>query len=287
MTAPQPQGIQVPPGLLALTTYGSVTPETVHALMEMRSFNDKNGINNVAYSIVPGHLVDKTRNEAARAVMQNPNLQYLMFLDADMTFQPNLMALLLQTAYGTHPWADIVGGWCPLRGKPYLPTIDTGTGTWEQTDANQGVMEVIRTGGACVLIKRHVFERMEWPWFGVRPAPRALDMLAEIDNFARCKMDGRNPLMETETWKTLQRIAKEEAGQQRLNPQSQGPGGTFSSVGEDSNFADKAKALGFRIVVNTDAVCHHMDRLEITPQLHMDTFKGMRRDTWLAFGVMD
>lgn len=277
---------QVPPGILALTTYGSITAETTQSLLDLRGFNERNGLTNVTYMIVPGHLVDKARNDAVRMLLQHPHAQYLMFLDADMTFRPELMALLAQTAYGVATWADIVGGWCPLRGKPYLPTIDTGTGTWEQTDANQGLMEVIRTGGACILVKRHVYQQMEYPWYGVRPAPRALDMLAEVDNFARIKFDGRNPLRDKDEWATLERIAKEEASQQRGNPQAQGPGGTFSSVGEDSAFCDRAKALGFRIVVNTDAVCHHMDRLEITPALHTQEFRKMEADTWQAVGVM-
>src|SRR3972149_8703966 len=180
-----------------------------------------------------------------------------------MQFVPQLMEQLLITAYHLTPWADVVGAWCPLRGAPYLPTIDTGTGTWESHDAGMGPVEVIRTGSACVLVKRAIYERMEYPWYGVRPAPRPVDMMAEFDNYVRCKMDGRNPFRDDDLWARIETCAREDARSQRRNAQAQGPGGFYGSVGEDSNFCDRVKALGGRIVVNTDIVANHMERRPI------------------------
>ena len=280
---------ELPAGMLAVTTYGAIQPETTQSLMDMVRHNMATGVNNVHYTMVQGHLVDKARNEAAKQMLSNANLKYLLFIDADMTFQPDVVQKLLLTAYHPQlcPWADAVGAWCPLRGKPFLPTIDTGTGTWEPHDANIGPIEVIRTGSACILIKRHVYERMEFPWYGVRPAPRPIDILAELDNYARCKMDGRNLLREHPTWATLEKCAREDASALRTRPEAQLPGGFFSSVGEDSNFADKVKALGMRVVVQTDAQCGHLDRQVITPQMHMDAMKESERLTRLAVGVLE
>jgi len=232
---------------------------------------------------IPGNLVDKARDEAALQMLSQPALKWLAFVDADMTFRPNMMEHLLATAYLITPWADAVGAWCPLRGKPYLPTIDTGTGTWEPTDANIGPVEVIRTGSACILIKRHVFERLEYPWYKVRPSPRAIDVMLELDNYARCKHDGRNPLREHPFWDTLEHCAKQDAASQRAAGH-QGPA-TISSVGEDSGFADKMKAAGFRIVVNTDIVAEHLERRPITPQDHVDAMRESERFTRLAVGM--
>lgn len=284
----QPGQVEVPAGLLALTTYGTVQPETVQSLLDLRGYNDANGITNIQYATVHGTLVDKSRNESVRMMLQNPNLKYIFFIDADMSFAPDLVQKILLTAY--HPqgcsWADAVGGYCQLRGKPYLCTIDTGTGTWESHDARVGPIEVIRTGSACILIKRHVFERLDFPWYGVRPAPRPIDMLLEVDNFARCKMDGRNPLREHAAWAVLEQCAKEEAATQYSNPATHGPGGFMSSVGEDSSACDRMKALGFRIVVQTDAVCGHIDRYTITPELHMEETAKAERMTRLASGIL-
>lgn len=283
------KGIEIPAGMLAVTTYGVVTGETVQSLLDLQRFNMQSGVNNIQYSIVHGTLVDKARNESASVMLRNPNLKYVLFIDADMTFQPDIVQKLLVTAF--HPqlchWADAVGGYCQLRGKPFLPTIDTGTGTWESHDANCGPLEVIRTGGACILVKRHVYERMEFPWYGVRPAPRPIDIMAELDNYARCKMDGRNTLREHDAWSLLEKCAREDASAQRTRADAQFPGAFFSSVGEDSNFCDKMKALGFRIVVQTDAVASHLDREAITPARHMAAVLESERWGRQAVGVLE
>lgn len=279
--------LELPPGMVAVTTYGTVQAETVQALWDMRAHTASVGITNVHYAIIPGSLVDKARNEAAREMLKNPKFQYLVFLDADMTFAPPLLQQLLTTAYGKTPWADAVGAWCALRGKPYLPTIDTGTGTWETHDSGLGPLEVIRTGSACILVKRHIFERLEYPWYGVRPAPRALDVLAELDNYARTKMDGRNPLREHAAWATLETCARQDAQAQRANPLLQVPGGFLSSVGEDSAFCDKTKAAGFRIVVDTDIVCGHLEHKTILPADHIAAMRESELWTRQAVGLLE
>ena len=273
-------GFQVPPGLAAITTYGTITAETANSITQMVDHNHKRGLTNIDIRFVHGNLVDKTRNEAAREMLANPAFQYLFMLDADMQWGPNLAEIMLTTAFGDPSTKDfdIIGGYCNLRGEPYLPTIDTGTGTWEPHDAGIGPVEVIRTGGACLLVKRHVFERMEYPWFGVRPTPRPIDMITEVDNYARIKFDGQNPF-EGDQWNALLKCARDDAVNQRArNPHPRDWTGT---VGEDSNFTDKAKAMGFRIIVQTNAVCGHVDRKVIWPDDHAQALKRAReRQKW-------
>jgi hypothetical protein len=285
--------ITVPPGLVAVTTWGLVRVETSAALLELRAFCEKAGLGNVLWSFISGGLVDKARNEAVRQMLttqikiadKDVPLGWIMFLDADMTFGNRVLDQMLETAYNLTPWADAVGAWCPLRGSPYLPTIDRGSGTWEPQDPGCGPLEVIRTGGACILIKRHVYERMEFPWYGVRPAPRPIDVLAEVDNYARCKMDGQNPLTESPAWQILMKCATEDAAVQRSRN-----AGTradlMSAVGEDSNFCDRVRALGLRIVVNTDIVCGHVDTRVITAEDHQKAMQDIRRNQALVNAVI-
>lgn len=295
MTAPAqpqaPQKVTVPPGMLAITTYGQLQFETTAALLEARAFSERAGIKDVAWTFIAGNLVDKTRNEAVRQMLQmqiaGAPLGWIVFIDGDMTFPPNLLDQLLTCAYGTVPHADIVGGWCPLRGEPYLPTIDLGSGQWEPVDAGNGPIEVIRTGAACVLIKRHVVEKMAYPWFGVRPAPRALDILAEFDNFCRVKMDGRNPFRALPEWSAIEKCAIDDAAAARARI-PQGKRAEFlSTVGEDSGFCDKAKALGFRIFVNTDLVLGHVDRKIITVEDHREAMAKARKNQRLVSGIWE
>ena len=60
----------------------------------------------------------------------------------------------------------------------------------------------------------------------------------------------------------------------------------YHTVGEDSNLADRARAAGFRIVVQTNAVVNHIDKKIITPQDHLDAFKKIREGEGLALGVL-
>ena len=292
MTAPQqPNKVTVPPGMVALTTYGVVQPETAQSLLEMRAFCELSGLRDVVWSWISGSLVDKARNDAARtflgARVSGQPLQWICFVDCDMVFAPNVLDLLLATAYQQTPWADIVGAYCQLRGKPYLPTTDFGSGLWEASDPHCGPMEVIRTGSAFIIIKRHVFERMEFPWYGVRPARRPIDMLAEVDNFARIKMDGRNPLRDHPAWATLEQCAMQDAQrQQAQTPPNAPPGAFFSSVGEDSSFCDRARALGFRIIVQSDAVVGHLDRYVITANDHKKAMHELEQQQRLATGIL-
>jgi len=291
MTAPAPDKVQVGPGMVALTTYGTVQAETAQSLLEMRAFCERNGLTDIVWTWVSGALVDKARNEAVRTFLgtqvSGRQLGFLCFIDCDMVFAPNILDLLLATAYKLTPWADMVGAYCQLRGKPYLPTTDFGSGLWESSDPGCGPQEVIRTGSACILIKRHVYEKMEYPWYGVRPAPRPIDILTEFDNYTRIKMDGENPLREHPVWTKLEQCATQDAiAQRQRTPENAPPGAFFSSVGEDSNFSDRAKALGFRIVVQTDAICGHLDRHVITPEDHRLAMKEIERDQKLATGIL-
>lgn len=275
---------KIPAGTIFVTSYGHIQIETAGSLVNMAIHATKLGLDNIGWEWVSGMLVDKTRNESATHLLKS-KAEWLWFIDGDMLFAPNLIEHMLSAAFHECGWADIIGGYCNLRGWPYLPTIDCGSGVWEAHDANIGPVEVIRTGGACLLVKRHVFEKMSYPWFGVRPASQPLDNLAEVDNFLRTKYDGENFAAECQScgpkWKKACAIAAENSKPTRGAHDSQ----RMHSVGEDSNFCDKAKALGFRIVVQTNAVCQHVDKKIIGPQDHMEALAKARDNERLLVGA--
>ena len=289
--------IKIPSGKIFCTTYGTIQIETAASLVQMAIHATKMGLDNIGWEWVSGLLVDKTRNESAAELLKS-KAEWLWFIDGDMQFQPNLIEHMLSTAFSESPWADIVGGYCNLRGFPYLPTIDCGSGAWEPHDANIGPVEVIRTGAACLLVKRHVFEKMAYPWFGVRPASQPIDNFAEVDNFLRMKYDGVNPFADDPKWKKAIMIAAENSKVTKTGivnipgmPSQKIPlldhdSQRMHSVGEDSNFCDKAKALGFRIVVQTNAVCHHIDKKVIGPIDHMEALQKLRDNERLLVGTV-
>lgn len=272
--------IQIPPGVVACTSWGSVVSETAFALLESRSFNEKQGLTNISYNLVAGALVDKARNDAVRQFLASP-AQWIMFLDMDMLWEPQALFDLLVTAYGSHPHLDVVGGYCNLRGGTGLPTMDTGTGTWESWFPGQGVVNVMRTGAAFLLAKRHVFERIPDPWFALRVPMRPLDAAAEVDNFCHTIFDGENPFrrLPGNPWeRMLDAMVR--------HPSNQSPW-VAGEVGEDSSFCDRVKAAGMLIGVQTDIVVRHLVRSPQGPDFHKEAMDKRDREVRLLTGYIE
>ena len=194
-----------------------------------------------------------------------------------MTFPPDAFVRLVYNAYALHPFYDVVGGLCHLRGG-CIPTVDTGTGTWESHFSGSGTLEVIRTGAAFLLVKRQVLEKMPPPWFALRFPQRRLDAFYEVDNFARTKLHGANPFRGP-TWDKLVALASADG-------ESTSPHPPNYEIGEDSGFCDKAKALGFRIAVDTDLEIAHIDTKLLNSAEHKKNMDEHRRQTRLLHGVL-
>lgn len=278
MTTP-PTGFSIPPGHVVVTTYGVITQHTAQCLLEARSFCDRNGATNIRWLMEPATLVERARNAAVRAALAT-DAQWLLFIDGDTVMPPDSVLHALRTAYADYPHADVVGGYVPLRGDIALPTIDTGTGTWESWFPGSGVVEVIRTGCAFLLIKRHVLEALRDPWFRVRVPSRPIDFLLELDNFARIKFDGRNPLRDApgDAWAKLEKCARDDpsAAPEQFTP---------IEVGEDSGFCDRVRAAGFRIIVNTDIACGHVHTTVLTGADHKKACAERDRSQRLLAGI--
>lgn len=272
--------VQIPPGLCVITTYGHITQQTVQAWGEMRHHAHSVGLTNVGWTMVPGTLVEKARNDAVRAMLTafEGKAQWILFVDGDMVFQPDSLQRLLVTAFGACPWADVVGAYCSLKGELALPTLDTGTGTWESIYPGRGPLEVMRTGAAFLLCKRSVFSRVPEPWFRIRVPARPLDFMAEVDNWARMKLDGANPFRELpgSPWEKLLTLASADPSAARFSPQE---------VGEDSGFCDRVKAAGMRIVVDTNIEIGHLDTIIVTAATHKKKMAELEADWLAAVGV--
>ena len=91
---------------------------------------------------------------------------------------------------------------------------------------------------------------------------RAIDALTEVDNYARIKLDGENPLRKSEAWEKLEQAAVSEGG------------GAVSTAGEDSGFCDAVKAIGGEIYVDTNLVIGHVAKKIITPKDLRDNMRS-------------
>lgn len=281
--------IQVPSGLVAITTWGMVRGETLKTVSDMRSFTENAGLKNIQWEVVPGALVDKARNDACRMALRN-NHGWLLFCDADMVPpvnalinpDPNGIPGILQVAYGMMPHADVLGALCPLRGELALGTVDSGTGTWEGGwYPGSGIPQVMRTGGAFILIKRHVLEGLKDPWFRMQVPMRAIDALAQLDNFMRIKFDGQNPFRNTpeKYWERAEECAIQD-------PSIVAENFIPIETGEDSNFCDRACLAGYKVFVDTDIPVGHVDTVVRTWLDHKKAMDEAQKWQRLASGLL-
>lgn len=126
--------------------------------------------------------VDHARNESVRKFLSNPkvaNYTHLLFVDEDTVPPPNAIAKLLALD------ADVATGVTPImRADPEvgMVTIPNAFTKVEHDEnkkqssmtpvvENSGVVEVVRAGASCLLIKRKVFESLQDPWFKFKWLP--------------------------------------------------------------------------------------------------------------------
>jgi GT2 family glycosyltransferase len=112
--------------------------------------------------MLTGWPVDQARNALTRDALATPEVTHLLWIDADMVFRPETLKRLL-----AHD-LPIVGGLCFDRRHPFKPVIgrefhpsygyEPGTIGWLYDYPPDDVIEVDRTGGAFLLVRREVFE---------------------------------------------------------------------------------------------------------------------------------
>lgn len=173
----------------------------------------------------------------------HPSSDWLLFIDSDMTFDPDLVEAMLQVADPEK--VPILGGLCFAggRGNEPWPTI------WRELDGPEdsfwniervfdypkdSLCEVAATGAACVMIHRDVFTKMKRPW------PRGFGTL----------QDGVTP--NVQPW----------FSEGLVGPKGQ-------PLGEDTAFCRKAQMMGIPVHVHTGIKTGHMKAFEMTEENYL------------------
>jgi hypothetical protein len=263
-------------GLVATVVItGSIVPQYSECHENMRSYNEVQvGLRNVEYKKFYGVLVEAARDDVVKHALQN-NYDWILQIDADATFPQDTLHRLLERAYVDAPDCGVVGAYCQLKPQPHMPTIDTGTGTWEEHYPGEGLLPVIRTGAHCFLAKTWVFQKIgRAPWFRTRLAQRPVQAFREVDGFMRQRLDGENPLTEHPEWETG--LHEAVAASRDSNE---------AVVGEDSSFFDRCRAHNVSLFVDCDLPTGHMGQQLINPALFKEQVDRNRRLQRLALGV--
>ena len=131
---------------------GQLTESTFMSFIRWSNTARQLGINYTVETLTNESLISRARNTMVAKFLSNPDSTHLMFIDADIGWEPWHLLLLL------HHDKDVIGGMYPLKGLPVKWCVN-GIEGGEEEDMGR-VQEVSKTGTGFMLIKRHVFEKL-------------------------------------------------------------------------------------------------------------------------------
>lgn len=157
----------MPKVLICVPTYENIMPDTFKAIYDMDKPCETD------FEFVRGYDVATARNNCAK-LMLDGDYTHLMLIDNDVTPPRDALVNLLADDL------DVVSGYYAHRNKSNDPSPLTNvckrgelnysmqySGEELRAELTKG-NEIVRIHGGgmgCILIKRHVFERISYPWY--------------------------------------------------------------------------------------------------------------------------
>lgn len=124
-------------------------------------------------------LISRARNTLTAKFLHNPDSTHLMFIDADIGWEPwHLMVMLCRDV-------DVIGGLYPMKSIPVKWCVNGFEGALEGPD---GLQEVTKTGTGFMLIKRHVFEKLN-AHPAVKPFKNDIGLPEELNPYMKTYFD--------------------------------------------------------------------------------------------------
>jgi len=124
-------------------------------------------------------LISRARNTLTAKFLHNKDSTHLMFIDADIGWEPwHLLAMLNRDV-------DVIGGLYPMKSLPVKWCVNGFEGAEEGPD---GLQEVTKTGTGFLLIKRDVFSKLD-AHPAVKPFMNDIGLPAELNPFMKTYFD--------------------------------------------------------------------------------------------------
>jgi hypothetical protein len=143
---------------ICIPCYGGQLFESVFvSMLKFVIYANKIGMNFSIDTMVNESLITRGRNNLVAKMMENKDSTHLMFIDADIGFQPeHIFQLLLHDQ-------DLVGGMYPKKSLPidYVVNIDPKhVGANGEIQVTNNLIPLTRLGTGFMMIKRAVLEKM-------------------------------------------------------------------------------------------------------------------------------
>jgi hypothetical protein len=185
--APQPGQIQVNVDYLKTTRVhicmpcygGMLTESTFMSYIKWSNACRQLGIDWTMETMTNESLISRARNTLTAKFLHNKESTHLMFIDADIGWEPwHLMVMLCRDV-------DVIGGLYPMKSLPVKWCVNGFEGAEEGPD---GLQEVSKTGTGFMLIKRHVFEKLDGHP-ATRPFANDIGLPVELNPYMKTYFD--------------------------------------------------------------------------------------------------
>jgi len=124
-------------------------------------------------------LISRARNTLVAKFLNNPESTHLMFVDADIGWEPWHLLVMLNRD------VDVIGGLYPMKTLPVKWVVNGFDGAETGPD---GLQEVSKTGTGFMLVKRHVFDKLN-SHPAVKPFNNDIGLPKELDKHLKTYYD--------------------------------------------------------------------------------------------------
>jgi len=133
---------------------GMLTEQTFMSFVKWGNTARQLGIDWTVETMTNESLISRARNTLTAKFLNTEGSTHLMFIDADIGWEPWHLLLLLDRQ------KDVIGGLYPMKSLPVKWCVNGIPGKEEGTADDPNLVEVSKTGTGFLLMKREVFEKL-------------------------------------------------------------------------------------------------------------------------------
>jgi hypothetical protein len=159
---------------------GMLTESTFMSFIKWSNTCRQLGIEWTMETMTNESLISRARNTLVAKFLNNPDSTHLFFVDADIGWEPWHLLVLLNAD------KDVIGGLYPMKTLPIKWVVNGFEGAEVSQDGN--LQEVSKTGTGFMLVKRHVFEKLN-SHPAVKPFNNDIGLPKELDQHLRTYYD--------------------------------------------------------------------------------------------------